>query len=130
MASNEQIVGYFDELGFQHKELGPGLWMIQDASGMVQNIIVHHDAPLVMFRVKVMNLPDEGSNEAMYKQLLEYNATDMIHGAYALEEKAIVAVDTLQSETLDIGELQGSVDSLALAMTTHLPRLAAFLKAS
>lgn len=126
MANSETIVSYFDKLGLAHHELGPEMWMVTDASGTVSNIVVHLDAPLVVFRVKVMDLP-EGEHSALFRLMLELNASEMVHGAYGLEGNAIVIVDTLQSETLDEQELQGSVDALALAVNTHIPRLARLL---
>lgn len=128
MATNSDILGFLDELGLKHSDLQEGMWLVTDASGRI-DIVVHHDPPLVVFRVKMMDLPDRPSNEDLFRELLELNATEMIHGAYALEGNSVVAVDALQSETLDVAELQGSIDSLSLAATTHLPRLARFFQA-
>ncbi len=130
MVTNEAIVQYFEELGLKFKQLEPGMWMVQDASGAVGNIVVRHEDPIVVFRVKLVDLPENVGHEQLYRELLELNATEMVHGAFALEGSAVVAVDALQSETLDKGELQGSIDSLSLAVTTHQPRLARYVSAA
>jgi hypothetical protein len=122
MATNEKIAGYMNELGLLHKELQEGMWLVSDAAGQVKNIVVHNEAPVVVFRVKIMELEDHGDYSALFRDLLELNASEMIHGAYALEGNTVVAVDTLQSETLDLGEFQASVDSISFAVSTHLPR--------
>lgn len=124
------MAGFFTELGLVHKEIQEGMWLVQDASGIVENIVVHHVDPVVAFRVKIMEVPPQRNNEDLFRELLTLNASEMIHGAYALEGDSIVAVDTLQSATLDLGEVQGTIDSLSLAVTTHLPRLARYHSAS
>jgi len=123
VATNDQINGFMKELGLLNQELQDGMWLVSDATGQVKNIVVHHDPPVVVFRVKVMDLDERGDYGKLYRELLQLNGSEMIHGAYALEGNSVVAVDTLQSETLDLNEFQGSVDSISFAVSTHLPRL-------
>ena len=127
MADQAKVLAYFKNLGIAYSELKPGMWMVQDVSGTVRNIVVHLDPPLLVLRVKMIELGEGGDYTALYKTLLQLNASEMIHGAYALEENTVVAVDALQSETLDEQELQASIDSLSFAASTHLPRLKALL---
>jgi len=127
MADQKKVLAYFKNLGIAYSELKAGMWMIQDVSGSVRNIVVHLDPPLLVLRVKMIELGEGGDYTALYKTLLQLNASEMIHGAYALEDNTVVAVDALQSETLDEQELQASIDSLSFAASTHLPRLKALL---
>lgn len=127
MADQEKVLEYFKKLGIVYSELKPGMWMIQDISGTVRNIVVHLEPPLLVFRVEVMELGEGGNYTKLFRKLLELNSSEMIHGAYALEDNTVVAVDALQSETLDELELQASIDSLSFAVSTHLPRLKALL---
>jgi hypothetical protein len=80
---------------------------------------------MVVFRVKLMDLPTE-TNTDLLRKLLELNATEMVAGAYGIEGKSVVCVDTLQAENLDFNEFQASIDALTLAITTHYPMLAKF----
>jgi uncharacterized membrane-anchored protein YitT (DUF2179 family) len=57
---------------------------------------------------------------------LELNLTDLAHGAYALEENNVVLVDTLQSEYLDLNELQASIESLAFAAVQNYEELSSY----
>lgn len=127
MADQQQVLEYFKSLGIAYSELKPGMWMIQDVSGTVRNIVVHLDPPLLVLRVKLIDLGEGGNYTELYRKLLQLNGSEMIHGAYALEENTVVAVDALQSETLDEQELQASIDSLSFAASTHLPQLKALL---
>jgi hypothetical protein len=58
--------------------------------------------------------------------LLELNATQMIHGAYGLEDDSVVLIDTLQSKNLDYNEFQATVEALSLAITQDYEKLKAF----
>ncbi len=43
----------------------------------------------------------------------------MVHGAYALDGKNVVIVDTLEGDTLDVEELQASIEAISLAVVQH-----------
>ncbi len=58
-----------------------------------------------------------------YKRLLELNASDLVHGAYGLEDGEIVLSDALEVENLDFTEFQASLESLSLALTSHKDQL-------
>ena len=55
---------------------------------------------------------------------LEFNANDIVHGSYGIEENNIVISDALQLEDLDFSELQSSYESMVLAAASHMPVLA------
>ena len=58
--------------------------------------------------------------------MLELNASDIVHGAYALENKKIVLVDTLHYDTMDYEDFRAVLDSFSLALTEHYPILSKF----
>jgi hypothetical protein len=86
-------------------------------------VVVHLSAPLLLIRVKVMDLPAEGGSKEFYRTLLELNATDVVHGAYGIEEGELIISDTLELATLDFQELQASVESVLLAVSSHMEML-------
>ncbi len=102
-----------------------GVPYLFSGGNMLENIVVYHNPPIITLRVKVMELPKE-NREALYEKLLTLNATELLQGAYGLEEGFIVLLDTLQSENLDANELQASIDSLSLALSSHYGTLSAF----
>lgn len=125
MIDNDQIETYLHRLGTPYDGIEDGFWVIKDEDGQ---IVVRHDPPLLVLRVKLADAPT-ANREKLFERLLQLNASDMISGAYGLENGAIVVVESLQSENLDYNEFQAAVDSLTLAMTTHLPELQSYLKA-
>jgi hypothetical protein len=59
----------------------------------------------------------------LYRTLLELNATDVVHGAYGIEDGELILSDTLELETLDFHELQASMESMELAATSHMEQI-------
>jgi Putative bacterial sensory transduction regulator len=121
MATRENIEHYLIEIGLPYETLEESMWVIRD----VANIVVTLEPPLVVFRAKLMELPKR-RREALFQLLLELNATQMLHGAYGLEQDSVVLIDTLQSEHLDYNEFQASVDALSLAIAQDYDKLKAF----
>ena len=122
MRTDHDIETFLYELPYPFDNHGPGLWVLHDEIDNIDNIVVHHDAPLLTIRVKVMDLPTEG-REALYEELLKLNASELVHGAYGIEEDSVVITDTIQSPNLDLNEIQGSIDSVVMALTSHYEQL-------
>lgn len=128
MRGREDIEGFLDRLDSgtaEVLELEPGIWVVRTTSGA--EVLIHYAPPVVILRVTVMSLPaDEGQRAHLCRDLLEYNARDLVHGAYGLEGDRVVLVDTLELENLDFLEFEASFDSLTLALATHLGALAPY----
>jgi hypothetical protein len=122
MAGREKIEGYLIELGVSYEEVGSNAWLINDEARGLEQVVVILEEPVVIFRVKVMAIPEK-DREKCFETLLRLNAQDVIHGAYALDGSDVIMVDTLVFETLDREEFQASLDSIGLALTQHYPVL-------
>ena len=123
MVSGQDIEGYLIKMGLSYDEIGENTWIIHDEVNGVDNLVVSLNAPVVLFQVKLMDIPDGCDRLKLYEKLLTLNAGEMLHGAYGLEGNTVLAIDTLQAENLDFNEFQASVDSLSLAITTHYKTL-------
>jgi hypothetical protein len=127
MANERDLERFFEELGYGYEMLGPQMWVVDAAAeGGFGKVVVSYSPPLVVLRLKVADLAKGQEDAKLYRMLLEANARDVVHGAFGLEDKAIVVVDTLEAEYLDAVEIQASVDSMAFAAATILPRLKKF----
>jgi predicted HTH domain antitoxin len=49
-----------------------------------------------------------------------------VHGAYAIEEGDVILTEALELENLDFNEFQATVDSMQMALASHLEELAPF----
>ncbi len=125
MVTNDKIEEYLIDTGLTYEQVQEGMWIIHDEHDFIDNIVVLHTPPVLTFRVKIMevnDIPSENRQE-VFKQLLVLNATEMVAGAYGLEDDAIVITDSLQSENLDYNEFQASIDSITMSIREHYERL-------
>jgi hypothetical protein len=100
------------------------MWVIGSDGG---RLVVHYSAPLLILRTKVLGVPeDEHKCGSLFRRLLELNASDLVHGAYAIEEGDVILTDTLELDHLDFEALQASVDSMQLALASHLESLSPY----
>jgi hypothetical protein len=127
MLNATDIEGYLIKMGVTYDEIGANTWMIRDDAEAVDNLVVTLNDPVVLFHVKLLDVPNDCDRLKLYEELLRLNATEMLHGAYGLQGNAVVATDTLQAENMDFNEFQASVDALNLSITSHYRRLAPLL---
>jgi hypothetical protein len=118
MISKEKIEGYLVKLSLTFQEAGAGSWVVRDADKGIDDLLVMLADQLVILRINVMQAPAAG-REKLFEELLRLNATDMVHGAYALDGKNVLIVDTLEADTLDLEEFQASIDAIGLALAQH-----------
>ena len=124
MVTREDVEGYLLRMELPFQELEEGLWVVGDSRDAAP-LFVNYAPPLLLVRVEVMKAPsDEELRRALFRELLELNATDLVHGAYGLDESEIVLTDTLQLGDLDFSEVQASLESILLALRSHYETLA------
>jgi len=128
MITREDIQSYLDRLeagALSVSEVEPNLWIARTPDDA--EVVVHYAPPVVILRVRVMELPaSDPRRSELFRQLLEYNARELVHGSYGLEGNHVVLTDTLELENLDFSEFEASFDSLTLALATHLGALASY----
>ncbi len=121
MDTRDNIEHYLIQMEYPFESVETHMWVIRNTV----NVVVTYESPLVIFRMKLMEVP-KVRREDFFKFLLELNASSMIHGAYGIEGDNVVLIDTLQSESLDFNEFQASLDALLLASTQDYQKLNAF----
>jgi hypothetical protein len=128
MITREDIQSFLDRLdggGLTVMEIEPNLWLARTRDDA--EVVVHFAPPVVILRVRVMELPaSEPRRNELFRQLLEYNARELVHGSYGLEGEHVVLTDTLELENLDFSEFEASFDSITLALASHLATLAPY----
>ncbi|MDR0475767.1 MAG: YbjN domain-containing protein [Treponema sp.] len=124
MAENK-IEQYLIDLMYTYQQVGPNLWLIDDDEHSLRGVAVMQAENLVIVRVVVMDAPKKNSLE-LYTKLLELNARELVHGAYALEDGKIVLIDSMEYDTMDYGDFRAALDAFSLALTQHYPVLSKF----
>ena len=123
--TNTKIDQYLIDLMLTYQQVDSNLWVLDDEEHRLQGVIVMLVDPLVVIRAEIMDVPCSNLLE-LYTKLLELNATDLIHGAYAVEDEKIILIDTLEYGTMDYEDFRATLDAFSLAFTQHYPILSKF----
>ncbi|MEO6953715.1 MAG: hypothetical protein ABI321_18070 [Polyangia bacterium] len=128
MKTAADIQDFLYKLELPYEEPREGTFVVAGDEGL-DNIIVTLAGPVVVFRIKLMEVPTH-EREALFRTLLELNATEMMHGAYGVEGDSVVICDALQLENLDFNEFAATIDDISMAVASHRGRLAKFREAA
>jgi hypothetical protein len=126
MVTDQDIEAFLIRMAVSFDAPRPGTWVIKDSEDQVDNLVISLNHPVVVFHVRLGDVPASCDKLGLYEALLRLNTEDMVHGAYGLHGNAVVASDTLQAENLDFNEFQASVDALNVCITSHARRLRSF----
>jgi len=123
MVSREDLESFLIRMDLDYEEVDEGMFLTRSESSGTP-MVVHHADALLLIRMKVMDMPEDNeSSKDLYRTLLELNATEIVHGAYGIENGDLILSDTLELETLDFHELQASMESIGLAAVTHMEKI-------
>lgn len=124
MAENK-IEQYLVDLMLTYEQVDTNLFLLDDEDHALQGVVVMQAESLAIVRAEIMDVPKDNLLE-LFKMLLELNATDIVHGAYALDNGKVVLIDTLQYNSLSLEEFRATLDSFSLALTQHYPILSKY----
>jgi hypothetical protein len=125
MVTREDLESLLLRMDLEYEEVDPGMFLVRGKNTGLP-MVVHHADALLLIRMKLMDLPARDELKLdLYRTLLELNASDVVHGAYGIEEKELIISDTLELETLDFHELRASMESIELAAMSHMDRIRA-----
>ena len=132
MLTKDDIESFLNRLsseGASYSEVEPGLWVVRPSGELDFSLVVHYSPPVVLLRVKVMNLPSKADAAAtLSRRLLELNASDLVHGSYGIEKDSIVMTEALELSHLDYEEFLAAFESITVvarvppSRARHVPR--------
>ncbi len=133
MLTKEDIESFLNRLGSEgasYSEVEPGLWIVRPSGELDFSLVVHFSPPVVLLRVKVMNLPSKADQAAtLRRRLLELNASDLVHGSYGIEKDSIVMTEALELSHLDYEEFLAAYESITVSLASHLRELGTYREA-
>ncbi len=121
------VKNYLNELNFEitleNKE--DGVLIVRNEEYAISNLVIGVASPLVIIEQYLFT--KKNGDAEFYKTLLMKNQ-DIIHGAFVLDESGdrILFRDTLQLETLDLNELEASINSLSLLLSEYSDEIIKF----
>ena len=129
--NNDKIEQYLTDMMLTYEKVDGNIWLLEDEERTLQGVVIIQAEPLVIIRAEIMGIPKNNVLE-LYTKLLELNATDVIHGAYALDRdnNKIILVNTLHYDTMDYDDFRSSLEAFSLALATHYPILSKFREKS
>jgi len=132
MVNKEDIEGFLDRLsveGASYREVEPGLWLVRPGGALDFDVVVQVSPPVVVLRVKVMDLPKEPKALAeLSRRLLELNASDLVHGSYGIEQNsnAVVLTEALELAHLDYEEFLAAYEGITVALASHMREIGTY----
>jgi hypothetical protein len=122
--SNEDLETLFRRLDRTFEALEDGTFLVVGAPHQPP-IAVRLAPPVVVLQVSIGEAPrgDLPREAALFRRLLELNATSLLHAAYGLDGDAITLGAALEADTLDPNELEAALADLGMALTEHVPAL-------
>ena len=80
---------------------------------------------MVVAQVEIVRCPaaENGDAARLFRRLLELNASDLMHAAYAIENSVVVLAAARELDTLDINELEAVFADISMALSEHVPAL-------
>jgi hypothetical protein len=133
MVTKEELETFLDRLtteGASYLEIQTGMWLVKPGGELDADVVVHHSPPVVLLRMKVMDLPkDERARGELARRLLELNASELVHGSYGIEGDAVVLTEAMELSHLDYEEFLAAFESMTLALASHLRELAPYREA-
>ena len=104
-----------------------GVLVIDRHENGINNMLLVCAGPILIIEQHLFDVKREDAQ--VYKSLLIKNQ-DIIHGAFSLDEsgKKVMFRDTLQLESLDKNEIEGSLKSLELLLSEYSFKIIEFAK--
>ncbi len=125
MSPREKVESYLVRLSLTFQEPAPGTWVVSDVERGLHDLVIALTDSLLIMRMNVMEVPAR-RREKLFEELLRLNAADLVHGAYGIEGRFIVLIDTLEAEEMGLEEFEASVDAIGLAVAQHYRVLSAY----
>jgi len=124
MRTEKDVEAYLLRLNrrFRTVDGQPGTFLVEAAADQPP-VAMRVAPPLVVVRVLIGDVKDATDQGALFKQLLELNAKQLVHASYGLDEGHIVLSSALELENLDFNELQATLDEIDVALAQRLTGL-------
>ena len=116
----DTVKGYLLDLGvtIAAENEAEELVVIDDEDNGIKQMVIDCEPPIVILEQLIGDVPAEPGD--LFTRLLQMNNT-LVHGAFVLDEtgQRVFYRDTLQLANLDANELDGSIQSLSLALAEY-----------
>lgn len=122
--SDEDLEMLLGRLERRFERLDNGTFLVAVGANSAP-VAIRIATPVLVMQVEIGPAPsgNPGMESKLFRKLLELNALDLMHAAYALEGDRIVLTAALELENLDLNELEAVLADLGMALSKHVPVL-------
>jgi hypothetical protein len=122
--TNEDLEVYLTKLERRFERGDDGTYLVAGAPNQPP-IAIRLAMPVVVVRVEIGSAPkgDPKTEARVFRKLLELNASQLLHAAYAIDGDFIVLGSALELDNLDLNELEAVLADLDMAISEHVPAL-------
>jgi hypothetical protein len=121
--SPEDVEAQLDRLERKYERLDDGTLLVKIAPGQPPAAL-RVSPPILVVQVEFGKLPTDAEKQRqMFRKVLELNASDMVHAAYAISAETLVLIAALELVSLDPNELEAVLSDFDLALAEHTPLL-------
>jgi len=125
----KKIQGYLLDLGISIMEENKEetYFLVSNENEGISNMMIACDDPIIIIEQYLFSLKEK--DPEILCNLLQKNR-EIVHGAFVLDESGtkVIFRDTLQSENIDLNELEASINSLTLLLGEYSNSIIEFAK--
>ena len=129
MSHFDKVKEYLIELNYSiiREDKANQVFVIESLEDGIQNVLIGIADPILIIEQYLFDLTSN-VGEIAHKLLIKNR--DIVHGAFVMDEdgKKVIFRDTLQVESLDLNELDGSFTSLSLLLSEYSDEIIEFSK--
>ena len=129
MSNFDKVKEYLMELNYSiiREDKANQVFVIESLEDGIQNVLIGIADPILIIEQYLFDLTSN-VGEIAHKLLIKNR--DIVHGAFVMDEdgKKVIFRDTLQVESLDLNELDGSLTSLSLLLSEYSDEIIEFSK--
>ncbi|MBK7586011.1 MAG: CesT family type III secretion system chaperone [Myxococcales bacterium] len=129
LKTEEDLERLLTKLERNFQRLENGTFLVAIGSNLAP-VALRLATPVLVAQVAIGGAPtgDPAVEAALFRKLLQLNATDLLHAAYALEDGRIVLVAALELENLDSNEIEAVLADMGMAQSKHVGMLRDLIK--
>ncbi|MBM3277688.1 MAG: YbjN domain-containing protein [Candidatus Handelsmanbacteria bacterium] len=124
----DKVKAYILELGLRIYQEVPGeeLFIVDDTERGIRKLIIDCEGEILVLEQLILRL-DPATPAQTYRRLLQMNR-NLVHGSFVLDEggERLLFRDTLALDSLDLNELESTLNALSLGLAENGAELLAF----
>jgi hypothetical protein len=129
MSHFEKVKGYLTELEYSiiHEDRENEVFVVESIEDGIANLMIGVADPIIIIEQYLFDL---NTNKGEVSQKLLMKNRDIVAGAFVMDDDGtkVLFRDTLQIETLDFEELEGSLTSLSLLLSEYTDEIISYSK--